>query len=83
LKVWTFLITGGEDIRISAKRHLDHPGAGHRTIWKMVGPEAAAQAIESTLEIYGCTVERYTEEQSPEQEAERRGRLGLPPKGAE
>lgn len=44
---------------------------GRRTLWKMVGTEELAQQVEAAICEAGCRVERYTEEQTPEQEAER------------
>jgi len=78
MKVWTFLIAGGDllPIRISVKDTplLDHDGGP--TIWKMIGDEARASSIQRALECLGCKVKRTTEEQSPEQEAERMRLMG-------
>lgn len=73
MRVWTFLIRGGDllPIRLSMRGTptLDHEGG--TTLWKMVGSEVQASAVQEFLASMGCHVERYTEEQSPEQEAER------------
>jgi len=81
MKVWTFRIQFGEAVRIAALTQplLDHPGGMNLTLWKMVGEEKEAPEIQHALEERGCYVQRYTEVQSAEQEAERRRLLGLPP----
>ena len=77
MRVWTFEIRGGSPLTIE----MNQSGAlfpslvhnGRRTVWKMVGSEEMAQQVESALrqQVPGCRVERHTEEQTPEQEAER------------
>jgi cobalamin biosynthesis protein CbiG len=79
-KVWTFVIRGEAEVTVTAKHQptLYHPGRG-TTIWKMVGDEAEADRIKKVLADEGLHVERYTEFQSKEQEAERMRRLGREP----
>ena len=76
MKVWTFHIRGGQaiGIRVPGSPALEHPEGG-QTIWKMVGTNVQAVAVQGVLEAHGCEVKRYTETQSPEQEAVRRQRL--------
>ena len=76
MQVWTFLIIGGQDVSLTLKNNptLDHIGG--RTVWKFVGMEASAQALEAALVSFGCTVTRTTETESPEQVAERLALLG-------
>lgn len=77
MQIWTFLIIGGQDFTLTLKNNptLDHIGG--RTVWKFVGTEASAQALEAALASFGCTVTRTTETESPEQTAERLALLGL------
>lgn len=64
-KIWTFLIHGGEPLHIEDKKNppLDHDGKG-QTIWKMIGTETTATAVEAILIEYGATVQRTTETQN-------------------
>jgi len=77
MQVWTFLIIGGQDVTLTLKNNptLDHI-AGGRTVWKFVGSECSAMALESALSSFGCTVTRTTETESPEQIAERQALHG-------
>lgn len=76
MQVWTFLIIGGQDFTLTLKNNpiLDHIGG--RTVWKFVGSEESAQALESALKSFDCTVFRTTETESPEQVVERLALLG-------
>lgn len=78
MQVWTFVIIGGQDVTLVLKNNptLDHL-AGGRTVWKFVGTESSAAAIEAALASFGCTVTRTTETESPEQVAERQALLGM------
>ncbi len=80
MQVWTFVIIGGQDVSLTLKNNptLDHL-AGGRTVWKFIGSEASAAALESALKSFGCTVTRTTETESPDQVAERLALLGLAP----
>jgi hypothetical protein len=75
-QVWTFIIQGGQPFRLTLPVHplLDHPGTG-MTIWKMVGVESEALAVENCVKSLGCVVQRYTEVQTEEQLAERQALL--------
>ena len=79
VKVWTFEIRGAMQFTLRFQPEsgilappLQHQGQSQRTLWKMVGTEEMAGAIERGLGLLpGVRVQRYTEEQTPEQEAER------------
>lgn len=70
VKVWTFLIRGGQAFRLglTAKKGplLDHDGKF--TVWKMVGTAVEAVSIETMITgaLIGARVERYTEEETAE-----------------
>jgi hypothetical protein len=78
VRVWTFVIRGGAviGIQVPGSPPLAHPGHS-TTVWKMVGDQDQADAVQSVLDAHGCHTERYCDEQTPEQEAERLRRLGL------
>jgi len=78
-KVWTFKITGGSVflLDMSEGGHPDLYHNGRLTLWKFLGDKKDAEKIKSSVEDLECEVELHTEEQSPEQEAERRRRMGL------
>jgi len=44
-------------------------------MWKMVGTSIQAEGVQQVLEMHGCWVEVYVEEQSAEQSAERHRRV--------
>lgn len=71
MKVWTFIILGGEPFRLALQDRIGPPleHTGERTIWKMVGTEAEAQSVEQMLTgpVIRARVTRTTEEQSEEQ----------------
>jgi len=75
MKVWTFEIRGGSSFLLEPKAGSLTPVLHHegkRTLWKMVGTEEQAQQVEAAIrDVPGCRVERFTEEQTPEQERER------------
>jgi hypothetical protein len=79
MKVWTFEIIGGEEIslQLPGSPPLRHLGVAAKSLWKMVGNEEQADAARAILKTHGCKVQRYCEQQTPEQEAERRRLLGL------
>lgn len=65
MKVWTFVIKGGKPIEITLPGTRG-PGLryeGRTTIWKMVGTEEQAVAMESLLKgpLVEARVERFTE----------------------
>lgn len=84
-RVWTFEIRGGSSFRLDVQSNpsLLHgcdlatwriePGL---SLWKMVGTVEQADAVEAAIREAGARVRRYTEEQTPEQEAERLRLLG-------
>jgi hypothetical protein len=76
MQVWTFLILGGQSVMLTLGHNptLDHNGG--RTVWKFVGTEPSAQALESALKSFECIVFRTTETESQEQAAERLALLG-------
>jgi hypothetical protein len=76
MQVWTFLIIGGQEFTLALKNNptLDHIGG--RTVWKFVGTESSAQALEVALKSFDCMVTRTTETESPEQVDERLALLG-------
>ena len=71
MQVWTFLIIGGQSFTLALKNNptLDHMGG--RTVWKFVGLESSAQALEAALASFGCAVTRTTETESSDQSEER------------
>lgn len=73
-KVWTLRIEGGIPFSLQVHRHpiIDHDGGV--TLGKIVGDSAVAQQAASTIRSrFGASVSLHTEEQSPEQLAERLG----------
>lgn len=70
-QVWTFVVCGGQTLRLSLANNpaLDHDGT--RTLWKLVGDATMAMQAENALRAFGCSVRCYTETESPEQQAER------------
>lgn len=75
MQVWTFVILGGQDVSLTLKNNptLDHVGG--RTVWKFVGTESSAAALEAALASFGCTVTRTTETETSDQVAERQALL--------
>ena len=80
MKVWTFLIRGGpSDFSLTLPNNPSLYHDGSITIWKMVGTQETANTGAGLIRSLGAAVTVYTEEQSKEQEAERRSLLGLTP----
>jgi hypothetical protein len=71
-RVWTFTIFGGQSFRLTLTGNppLDHDGVT-RTMWKLVGTRAAADAAKILIEEQGCRVELHTEETTEEMRAAR------------
>lgn len=73
VKVWTFLIRGGEPFRLGLSTRLgpllDHKGgAGSLTVWKMTGTAEEAVQVENMItgSLIGARVQRHTEEEDAE-----------------
>jgi len=80
IKVWTFLIVGGESFEMEVAGHPKLIHMGKRTLWKMVGTEEASNRLKNTLEgFFGPQVTKYTESQTEEQIMIRKARLGKLP----
>ena len=80
-RVWTFLITSGPDFRLDMPRTPALEFTGSRTIWKMVGSEALANAVGQFMTEMGVKWERFSEGQTEEQRQERMGLLHNPEGG--
>ena len=75
-RVWTFEIRGSTfQLDAQGNPPLRHNSPG-LTLWKMVGTVEQADAVEAAIREAGARVRRYSEDQSPEQEAERLQLLG-------
>lgn len=77
-RVWTFMVIGDESliIEVPGGPPLEHI-RGTRTIWKMVGTPAEADAVKAELLTHKLHVQRFCEEETPEQTLLRKQRLGL------
>lgn len=72
MKVWTFLITDGPQIRIFLPDNppLDYPGRG-TLVWKIVALETTAQTYLKALTDLGLKVILHTEEMTDEMRSEK------------
>lgn len=61
MKVWTFIIRGQGELRLQIPFQplLNHQGG--QTLWKFVGTEKAAHAIEDFFGNVGYQIEKFTE----------------------
>lgn len=69
VKVWTFILRGGNPFRLSFTGKLGPPldHDGRLTVWKMVGTGAEAASVENmVVTVVGATVTRHTEEEDEE-----------------
>jgi hypothetical protein len=69
VKVWTFLIRGGQAFRLGLADKIGPPlnHDGQFTLWKMVGTEAEVVAVEGLIvQVIGARVERHTEAEDDE-----------------
>lgn len=70
MKVWTFVIRGGQPFRLGLSERigpvLDHDGK--HTIWKMVGTAEEAESVKGMVSgaLIGARVVYHTEEETPE-----------------
>jgi hypothetical protein len=74
MKIWTFIIFGGQgfSLVLPANPKLDHPGGSVRTVWKVYWTEAQALNFRDTIQkCFGASVEIHTESESEEQAEER------------
>jgi hypothetical protein len=81
VKIWTFLIQGGEVFALDVEKNpkLEHNG-NRTTIWKFMGTVSEANSIENTIRTnFGSNVKVYTERQTEEQTILRQARLGKLP----
>lgn len=69
--VWTIVITGGDPFRLTliGNPTLDHQG--ERTVWKVVGTADMAKRVVDIAKTLRCKADFWTEEETPEQCAER------------
>lgn len=71
LKVWTFLLQGGDVFSMTLPGNPGLHHDGHKTVWKLMGTEALMEAAKNLIIATGCQVQVFTEEESPEQTEER------------
>ena len=72
MKVWTFVIIGGQSFSLSLQNtpRLDHNGS--RTVWKTFCNESTAASLKEAFMALGAThVTSTTESESAEQKVER------------
>ena len=71
MQVWTFIITGGQVFSLTLPNMppLDHDGK--KTVWKMVGDNVKALALQNAIIALGATAYCTTEVESIEQVQER------------
>ena len=76
VRVWTFLLIGGESFRLALPGNplLDHTGG--TTLWKLVGTRELAESAGQLMTLTGVTVRVFTEEQTPEQARIRQQQVG-------
>ena len=77
--IWTFSLSSGPLFKIALPNNPPLDYKGGREIWKISAIKSTADAVLSMLESLGVAVVRYTEEETPEQTAERHRLLGLDP----
>lgn len=77
MKVWTFILRGGSPLEMSLPGNPKLEHNGEMTVWKLCGTRNLREAAENLIAQQGCTVEVYTEEETPEQKALRAARVGL------
>jgi len=71
VKVWTFVIEGGQELSLSLPGNPSLQHDALRTIWKLVGTEETANSAAGLIRSLGAKVTLYTEEETPEQVEER------------
>lgn len=77
MKVWTFVIEGGQEFTLSLPGNPSLQHDAFRTIWKLVGTEETADSAARLICSLGAKVTRLTEEETPEQVEGRARLLGL------
>ena len=71
VKVWTFVIEGGERMGLTLPNNPALVHDGRKTLWKLVGTKETADTAAGLIRSLGATLTILTEEESVEQRAER------------
>lgn len=70
-RLWTFIVHGGEPIRLHPKGNVPEEHDGGRSVFKFVLTEEKAKQTQAILEQHGCNVVARTEGMDDAQKAER------------
>ena len=73
MKVWTFVVVGGEPFVLEVKGNPSLVHDGGKSLWKLVADPAAATHAAMILRDRGCIVDVHVDGQSAEQFLERSG----------
>lgn len=76
-RLWTFVVRGGEPLKLQPKGNIPDEHDGGLSILKFVLTEQRAEETRALLEQHGCTVQVNTERQSDEQKKLRQQLAGV------